>query len=366
MFSPFSQRGKSMTGTTRSDQRRAFAMWLRTGRIPVEDGIEHKFNPWHDPENGRFTFAGSGQSSGNSSRSAIGIGGGLALPRSKETPRPRAQTTPQPLPAKPGIRAAIRPLGQKPAPKLATAPAKRASATTEFVSGVGQSVYETAAGTVSGAYSALTTNPLTTIRNTEMGIAQAIDTTIAAEDVSARIQVSRAASAIAHASPRDIGRAVGSVAGNTVLMVAPGATLGKIAALRRLRNAPPARPPYVPPDIRWVKETLNTKNAAAKHYNDAAFGARPGQAPAIMRTVPNGSRRPVKFDGLRANTLIDRKMGVSGKPHAVDQILRQSQALSENNLTGMWEVPTAAVKRKSLKLFKKHGVTNISVRIVKP
>ncbi len=39
-------------------RRRAFAGWLRTGRWPrvrTADGLELKFNPYHDPENGRFT-----------------------------------------------------------------------------------------------------------------------------------------------------------------------------------------------------------------------------------------------------------------------------------------------------------------------
>ena len=46
------------------ERRRAFSIWLRTGRVPSvrnADGIEFKFNPWHDPENGRFTFAGTGR-----------------------------------------------------------------------------------------------------------------------------------------------------------------------------------------------------------------------------------------------------------------------------------------------------------------
>ena len=44
------------------EQRQAFAVWLRTGRRPTvgEDGVERKFNPYHDPRNGRFTFAPGG------------------------------------------------------------------------------------------------------------------------------------------------------------------------------------------------------------------------------------------------------------------------------------------------------------------
>ena len=47
-----------------SERRRAFSVWLRTGRLPVAhgaDGRELKFNPWHDPRDGRFTFAGTGK-----------------------------------------------------------------------------------------------------------------------------------------------------------------------------------------------------------------------------------------------------------------------------------------------------------------
>lgn len=42
---------------TKSPQREAFALYLRTGRRP---DIEFKFNPYHDPRNGRFTFAPGG------------------------------------------------------------------------------------------------------------------------------------------------------------------------------------------------------------------------------------------------------------------------------------------------------------------
>lgn len=54
-----------MIDISSDDRRRAFALWLRTGRLPSArsaDGIELKFNPWHDPGTGRFTFAGGGAS----------------------------------------------------------------------------------------------------------------------------------------------------------------------------------------------------------------------------------------------------------------------------------------------------------------
>lgn len=70
------QRG-SMIDLSNSERRRAFSIWLRTGRSPSArnaDGIELKSNPWHDPENGRFTFVGAGRRYGV--RSGEGGGGG--------------------------------------------------------------------------------------------------------------------------------------------------------------------------------------------------------------------------------------------------------------------------------------------------
>lgn len=43
-------------------RQRSFGVWLRTGRRPTPgDQPEVKFNPWHDPKDGRFTFSGSGR-----------------------------------------------------------------------------------------------------------------------------------------------------------------------------------------------------------------------------------------------------------------------------------------------------------------
>ncbi|MBB3981815.1 LysM repeat protein [Sphingobium fontiphilum] len=46
---------------TMSGERAAFNHYLRTGRRVAPVAIEVKFNPWHDEENGRFTFAGQGR-----------------------------------------------------------------------------------------------------------------------------------------------------------------------------------------------------------------------------------------------------------------------------------------------------------------
>lgn len=45
------------------DQLRAFSLWLRTGQWPAGPAapdVECKFNPYHDPRNGQFTFAPGG------------------------------------------------------------------------------------------------------------------------------------------------------------------------------------------------------------------------------------------------------------------------------------------------------------------
>jgi hypothetical protein len=49
--------------STADRERRVFLTWLRTGQVPLKTPgtIEYKFNPWHDPHDGRFTFANSGR-----------------------------------------------------------------------------------------------------------------------------------------------------------------------------------------------------------------------------------------------------------------------------------------------------------------
>ena len=54
----------------------AFDIWLRRGRIVAEpEPIETKFNPWHDPKDGRFTFARQGKYFSGGGRAGGGGGG---------------------------------------------------------------------------------------------------------------------------------------------------------------------------------------------------------------------------------------------------------------------------------------------------
>ncbi|WP_070155642.1 DNA/RNA non-specific endonuclease [Sphingobium phenoxybenzoativorans] len=48
-------------GSGRRTSPTAFSIYLRTGRRVDASHIEVKYNPWHDEENGRFTFAGQGK-----------------------------------------------------------------------------------------------------------------------------------------------------------------------------------------------------------------------------------------------------------------------------------------------------------------
>ena len=46
------------------------------------------------------------------------------------------------------------------------------------------------------------------------------------------------------------------------------------------------------------------------------------------------------------------------------QVFRQSRALAQNGMTGVWEVPTQAQAARAVAMFKKLGVTNIAVKVV--
>jgi len=85
-----------------------------------------------------------------------------------------------------------------------------------------------------------------------------------------------------------------------------------------------------------------------------------------MRTMPDGSKRPVKFDGVQGEYVIDRKWRVMDRPRARAQLLRQSEVLAQHRLIGTWEVPDEAERIAALKLFRKMKVANIKVRVVKP
>lgn len=122
--------------------------------------------------------------------------------------------------------------------------------------------------------------------------------------------------------------------------------------------------------IKWVDENAGMSQRA-RNYNDSATGARSnvdtqkGQAPTIDRIDANGNSKPVRFDGVDGNVMIDRKISVVTTQKAKDQALRQSEALKNNGMTGRWEVPNQAQANRAQKMFDELGIKNIEVKIVK-
>ncbi|WAC22296.1 DNA/RNA non-specific endonuclease [Blastomonas sp. SL216] len=98
-------------------QQSSFALWLRTGRWPDPDAsaaIERKFNPWHDPDDGRFTFADQGRRYGSGSAGSSASG----KPRKRDKVKPGGGSFGgagatgafgKPLPAKPEPKAKPKP-----------------------------------------------------------------------------------------------------------------------------------------------------------------------------------------------------------------------------------------------------------------
>jgi len=74
--------------------------------------------------------------------------------------------------------------------------------------------------------------------------------------------------------------------------------------------------------------------------------------------------RPVRFDGVDGNVMIDRKkISVVTTPKAKNQAIRQSESLKNNGITGRWEVPNQAQANRAQKIFDELGIKNIEVKI---
>lgn len=122
-------------------------------------------------------------------------------------------------------------------------------------------------------------------------------------------------------------------------------------------------------DIELVDENAHMSDEA-REYQDSAEGARSnaetrkGQAPSLNRTLPDGKKRPVRFDGVDGKVMIDRKISIYTTKKAKNAAKRQSQALAENNLKGRWEVPNQAEANRAQKIFDELGIKNISVKVV--
>lgn len=331
------------------ERRRAFSRWLRTGHLTSirgPDGIERKFNPWHDPDTGRFTFANTGV------YHARGGGGGGARssgPRSVDGGGPDSS----------------------PADDLVIT-AKR-----QTVDDVGS----LSDGELDGFERAAKAGRWTERReNREIHEYARLKRAVAARAVMEK------------RGERDWakqGRDFGRLYGEALAAEALGVGAAKFVVAPAIRKAAPIiervlrpqayarkladRTPLPPaPKPIWVDENA-TMNRRARTYNDGAPGARSnpltkrGQAPALYRTTSDGKRRLVRFDGYeggRYPVYIDRKTGLRFTAKSKDQVRRQSAALRENNAVGRWDVPDQATKKKALKLLKDVGIDNIGVKVV--
>ncbi|MBY4839953.1 hemagglutinin repeat-containing protein [Pantoea sp. DY-5] len=121
--------------------------------------------------------------------------------------------------------------------------------------------------------------------------------------------------------------------------------------------------------VKWVDENASMSQRA-KDYNDSAPGARSnietqkGQAPSIDRIDADGKSKPVRFDGVDGNVMVDRKISVVTTQKAKDQALRQSDALKNNGMTGRWEVTNQVQANRAQKMFDELGIKNIEVKVV--
>ncbi|MBB3472474.1 hypothetical protein [Sphingomonas sp. BK345] len=164
-----------------AERRRVFSIWLRTGRLPTlrEDGVELKFNPWHDPRDGRFTSNPGGDG-----------GTKIALTEDRELPPVRTRAEAEAWRAeqlsrhgdRSDNRAAIEARYQQYLRALAAQPHDPAAAAVDFAAGVGEGVADVGRSSAAGLKAALTTNPLITIAQTNAGVAAMIDGMISAED----------------------------------------------------------------------------------------------------------------------------------------------------------------------------------------
>ena len=124
-----------------------------------------------------------------------------------------------------------------------------------------------------------------------------------------------------------------------------------------------------PPSVRWVDERagMSTK---ARYYNDSVSGAssnpatQKGLAPSLEFTASDGKTKVVRFDGIENSVLIDRKISIVTTDKVRNQALRQSEALTQNNLTARWEVPDQTQFNRAQKMLSDLKISNIKVSIV--
>jgi hypothetical protein len=318
-------------------RRHAFSIWLRTGRWPRSaDRREFKFNPWHDPKDGRFTFAGAGRhfapgSSGSANR------------HSQHEPPIRFIEDPTRPPfesdeevdawaarlfaehdGKPGYREAIEARRQLHKENLAARPRDPLAKVSEFAVGLGEGLYDVGKGAATGLYSLATTNPITSVQNFEFGLAQMVDGAIVAEDTPAYVHLTRAADSIAKASAHDIGYALGSLTGNVGLAAAPGAVITKVSSVSRVGTVS---------KVVRTSESASARfgTAVSTNYRATFFDAHPALKNKVV--VHHAVEKQVldRFPGTVAESEMHSLDNLRGVPNALNSDLHLSKLRTEWN-----------------------------------
>ncbi len=151
--------------------------------------------------------------------------------------------------------------------------------------------------------------------------------------------------------------------------VVPAQRAPEPAPRQDVRSNLGATKPAAPSNVRWIEDTPHM-GPNARAYEDAASGAKSRvasqrrQVPVLDRTLPNGTKAHVKFDGIEGSVLIDRKTAVTTFRKSKDQALHQSQALRENGYTGRWEVPSAREAERARKMLRELEINNINVEVI--
>jgi len=119
------------------------------------------------------------------------------------------------------------------------------------------------------------------------------------------------------------------------------------------------------PAVKWVDEVA-TMSDEARMYQSGAEGARSNVVTQLSQSpsIPRSDGGPVRFDGESTGFLIDRKLGVANSAKSRNQALRQSTALREAGLRGVWEVPDAIQAARAKRLLEQQNIDNIDIRIV--
>jgi filamentous hemagglutinin len=129
--------------------------------------------------------------------------------------------------------------------------------------------------------------------------------------------------------------------------------------------------------ITWVDEGGNLRQGKSAGMSDEAYAYQSGatgarsnsvtgrsQAPQLEYLDASGNAARVKFDGIDGDQAIDRKSAIHTGSKTQLLAQRQSAALQQNGMTGVWEVPSVAEAARANRVLEAAGASNITVKVV--